>query len=101
VTETPLLDELDQLGDAGFVLLGACEQIVDQARHELRIREKRARRALLDRRVADFFAANPGARPTRAYEAIKGYAKADVVESVRRLRPAVPEGQNQTGSEAA
>lgn len=100
MNDTPLIDQLNELGPAGRDLLNACRNVVDQADRELRTLNRQARRDLLDERVADFFAANPGARPSVVYEAVRGFAKADVLDSVRRLRPAVPGTQN-PGTEAA
>lgn len=96
MTETPLIDQLNELGPAGRDLLNATRRFVDQAESELRLLERRARRELLDERVRAFLAESPDARPTVVYGAIRGFAKQDVLDSVRRLRPAVPGAQNQT-----
>lgn len=85
MSETPLLDQLTELGPAGRDLLNACRDVVSQADYELRLLERRVKRELLDRRVADFFAAHPGASANEAWREIGGN-KADVLDAVRAVR---------------
>lgn len=83
--ETPLLDDLAALGDAGTRLLAACEAVVDQAREELAALEREERRKLLDSRVALFFMECPDASANRVADELGG-TRAEVLAAVRRLR---------------
>lgn len=85
MTETPLLDQLDALGDAGIALLGACEQIIDQAAHELRIRDRARYEGDLEERVTAYLADHPGASANEVHAALGG-TRAAVLAAVRAVR---------------
>lgn len=83
--DTPLLDELADLGDAGARLLAACETIVETVRHERALLRRANQRRLLDERVALFFAGRPDATANDACRAISG-GRQDVLDAVRNYK---------------
>lgn len=101
MTDTPLLDELIPLGAAGLDLLNACRRVADQADAELRILERRARRELLDRRVADFFAEHPEASANECVRSLTpGFSRPNILDAVRSVRAGTP-GSTTENHEAA
>lgn len=85
MTETPLLDELERLGDAGVRLLAAAEGVVAQAQHEQELRRRAQQRARLVERVAAHLAENPDATANAVHRAVGG-ERQEVLRAVREVR---------------
>lgn len=90
MTGTPLLDELDRLGDAGARLHDAILEYADRIRREQRVRAQRARFPNVVERVRGYLTNHPGASANEVRAALR-VGRDDALAAVRQVRGPVQE----------